>query len=104
MSADGDLAGRVVLSPSDRFAWRFWDESVVFYDEWSGETVLLSGAVSYVFERVVATKESGGCDISALQQELANLLEQPVDDRICAGVSAAVSRLREFDLVQLETP
>lgn len=102
MLAEGDFAGKVRMAHSERFAWRFWDESVVFYDEWSGETVLLGGAVSFVLGVVSAANDAGGVEMSSLAEQLAAELEQPVDERIRAGITHAVAQLSEFELVRLE--
>ena len=93
--------GTFRLNEPDRFVWRHWEGELVFFDEHSGDTRLLSGWAGPVLELIA---ERQPIDTEALRRDLASLAGLPDDESLRERVQEAIDMLRGFGMVSDGAP
>jgi hypothetical protein len=84
------------LEDQDRFVWRHWDGELIFFDDESGETRLLSGWAGAVLDLIAERQPIG---IEALENELAAATDSADDTGHRERIREAVDMLRDNGLI-----
>ena len=91
-----DEAACLRLENQDRFVWRHWNGELIFFDDKSGETRLLSGWAGAVLE-VIA--EMQPVAVAVLERELAAAADVTDDRNLRQRIREAVDMLRDNGLI-----
>lgn len=80
----------------DRFVWRHWGNDLLLYDDYSGETRLISGWTGAVLALV---QEHQPIDAQKLLAELSTVANQPDGDELRERIREAVEMLIGYEVV-----